>query len=298
MEHCKDSFELSADFKAQLSRSQTRYIDNRQPYLPDWDAEPIEQEDAPESDLPPEMELIDALYVEVKGERLKFFLVKSSIILVRQIREYIEVCEALKAIAFEVLDRLLKLIHTFNSRTYKLVLCAGAMRQVGLKAIAARHLSLSYSSVHFLDVCLPRLIEPFLEQIDSKRRKLLRNALESALKNIGDHQKSLHEKLVGIMESLIEAKCEELKKCSWVIERPGPNEPLEMKPDEPIFNLMKQTKKIHKVLTQYLGEHKRNAVFRQVTAYFASKFFGTLNVWWTKTADLFGIDCLLIRSLF
>merc|ERR1740123_2598112 len=30
------------------------------------------------------------------------------------------------------------------------------------------------------------------------------------------------------------------------------------------------------VLTQYLGDHKRNAVFRQVTAYFASKFFGTL----------------------
>jgi len=245
--------------------------------LPDWDAEPANDEDEDgTSEAPAEIEFVDTLHVEYKGERLKFFLVKTTILLVRQIREYVEVCESLKAIAPDVLDRLLQLVRNFNMRTYKLVLCAHAMKQVGLASISARHLSLAYSSIHFLDVCLPRLIEPFLEQIDSKRRKFLRNGLEGALKDIGNHQKELHEKLVGIMKSLIEMKCDELKKCPWVLERPGPDESLEMKPDEPVFNLMKQTKKMYKVLTQYLGDHKRNAVFRQVTAYFASKFFGTL----------------------
>jgi len=231
-----------------------------------WDDEDEEREG----------DTVDTLILESNGEDTRFRVVKTLIGMLGMMREYAEVAKSLPAIAPEVLSRLVKLVGNFNSRTYKLVLCAGAMQQVGLRSITARHLCVSFSCISLLEVCTPRLITPFFESTSKQRQqKLLKSTLEGNLSDLRDHQREIHKKLVGIMQDLVNSQCDELLRIDWVLHgtRPGPDEPIELRPDRPISMLMKRTKQMHKVLTNYLGDQKRTSIFSEVTSYFATKIF-------------------------
>eukprot|EP00494_Astrolonche_serrata_P031766 UN32035 len=157
-------------------------------------------------------------------------------------REYVEVAESLQAIRLEVLSRLIELIRTFNSRTCHLVLGAGAMTQVGLNSITARHLSVSFSCIALLECCLPRIIKSFqTEKLDaSNRKKILKSTLEKTLTDLREHQKDINQKLIGIMHSLIDDQCNQLQKSSWCLPNAviDPNKPIDLKPDKAISTLI------------------------------------------------------------
>lgn len=251
-----------------------------QKYNWDDDIEGDEDEENEEEDAA--KNLLEVLILEVEGEDMRFRLVKSCIGVLSMIREYVEVANALPAIAADVFGRLVKLIHVFNNRTYQLVLCAGAMTQVGLKSISSKHLSVSFSCISLLSCVLPRLIGPFIQTLDKSRGKILRSSLDRTKKDLDDHQREIHKKLVDVMKDLINDKCDAFLQLDWALNNKGKEGTLEFKPDEPISILMKRTKYVHKILTAYLGKQKRDAIFKEVTRYFATKLYGTLECLETK----------------
>ena len=72
--------------------------------------------------------------------------------------EYIECAGKLPPIAYDVENKLIELFTTFNSQTCQLVLGAGAMQRVNLKAITAKHLALAQQSISVL-FCSPLLLD-------------------------------------------------------------------------------------------------------------------------------------------
>ena len=76
------------------------------------------------------------LYVDGK----KFSVVNSELMLLKMLKEYLQLVEQLPAVNSEAVQRLVEILQMFNSISCHLVLGAGAKQFVQLKSITAKHL--------------------------------------------------------------------------------------------------------------------------------------------------------------
>ena len=92
----------------------------------------------------------------------------------------------------------------FNSRTCQLILGAGALQLVGLKTITTKNLALASRCLQVVVHYIPRVRRHFEERLQTKNGTMVKH-FDSVLKDYNDHITELANKLVFIMDNMLEA---------------------------------------------------------------------------------------------
>jgi len=203
------------------------------------------------------------------GIEERFRIVPSLLTLLSLVQEYVECAVQLQPIGTEVVEKMVSLVTTYNSRSCDLILGARAMEQVGLKRIQAKHLCLSSRCVYLLVQIMPKIENVLVDKLPRMHRTLIQQALNRIVKDLKKHREQTLKKIVSIIEKLAtQLVGEKLLSMSWNKEKSTPEaerkENLNLRPDEPVSKLMKHTKQLHKVLTNYLGPNQRDVLFKDI----------------------------------
>lgn len=196
---------------------------------------------------------------------LKFGLVRSTMILLKMISRYLECAEALPAVVSDVLNKLISLLQTFNSKSCELVLGAQAIKTAGLKNITVTHLALASQSLGLVASQVPVVRAALAQHLPKKHHVLLDNftAVQGDYK---DHQQEIFKKMVEIIEQLLRQAMGALLASPWAQGKEAPNAKLE----KPVRTLMKHTAAMHSRLSGLLDQRQRDDVFRRIAVVFST----------------------------
>ncbi|KAJ2277536.1 hypothetical protein J3F81_000895 [Coemansia sp. RSA 371] len=192
-----------------------------------------------------------------------FHVVGCSLVLVKTVVEYLQCGVSVAALAPDVLQRLVEIFKMFNSRTCQVVLGAGAMRSAGLKNISAKHLALASESLALCMELIPYVRECLRRAMAPSQEGLLVQ-LDRAAQDFTSHQHELHAKLVAIMTERADHHARTLCATEW--------DALDGAPPAPAMDaLVKEVRKLHKVLKRYLPAPVLRSVFAGIFAMYETK---------------------------
>ncbi|KAI9500209.1 Vps54-like protein-domain-containing protein, partial [Coemansia spiralis] len=134
--------------------------------------------------------------MHIGGE--SFHVVGCSLVLVKSVVEYLQCAVNIPMLVTDVLQRLVEVFKSFNSRTCQVVLGAGAMRSAGLKNISAKHIALASESLALCMELIP-YVKECLRHVMSSSQAVLLSQLDRTVNDFVNHQHELHRKLVTIM---------------------------------------------------------------------------------------------------
>ncbi|KAJ2891850.1 hypothetical protein IWW38_003450, partial [Coemansia aciculifera] len=197
-----------------------------------------------------------------------FHVVGCSLVLVKSVVEYLQCAVNIPMLATDVLQRLVEVLKSFNSRTCQVVLGAGAMRSAGLKNISAKHLALASESLSLCIELIPHVKE-CLRHVMSASQEVLLAQLDRAATDFTNHQAELHRKLVTIMTDRADYHARMLSATKWDDLGDGSSPPLV--PVPAMDGLVKEVRKLHKVLKRYLPPSALRSVFAQIFAMYEEK---------------------------
>jgi len=106
---------------------------------------------------PPTPRVEDYEVKSLQVDDKQYFVVASSLHMVRILKDYIEFVRGLPQMAMEVMQRLNNLLKMFNKQVFSLILGGGAAHQGILKKITAMNLSLCSQTCSFLSVLIPKV---------------------------------------------------------------------------------------------------------------------------------------------
>ncbi|KAJ2609325.1 hypothetical protein H4S08_004098 [Coemansia sp. RSA 1365] len=194
-----------------------------------------------------------------------FHVVGCSLVLMKSVVEYLQCAVSIPALATDILQRLVEVFKTFNSRSCQVVLGAGAMRSAGLKNISAKHLALASESLSLCMELIPHVRECLRRAMAAGQDTLL-SQLDRAADDFENHRVELHHKLVAIMAERANYHARALGAIRWD-ELGHSTQP----PVPPVEALVKEVRKLHKVLRRYLPPSTLRAVFEQIFAMYEPK---------------------------
>jgi len=214
-------------------------------------------------------------YLRVKGEM--FAVVGTVLLLMRMMADYCKCVRDIPTTVPEVLTKLVELLKTFNSRTCQLVMGAGALQLVGLKTISTKNLALASRSLQLALLLVSLIKRKYIDSWDSPseemngvagseskptsssqllgltktRRLTLTRQFNQLEKDYTDHIQLIHNKLVNIVETMLERDLE-----SWEAKAPVPS---------PCFrNIGKQLAKFHEAIVDLLPKSQIQTLFTQI----------------------------------
>ncbi|KAJ2393446.1 hypothetical protein H4S02_000199 [Coemansia sp. RSA 2611] len=194
---------------------------------------------------------------------MSFHAVGCSLVLVKTVVEYLQCGVSVAALAPDVLQRLVEIFKIFNSRTCQVVLGAGAMRSAGLKNISAKHLALASESLALCMELIPHVRE-CLRRVMAPTQEGLLAQLGRAVQDFISHQHELHAKLVEIMTDRADYHARMLGATDW--------DALDGAPPAPAMDaLVKEVRKLHKVLKRYLPPSVLRSVFAEIFSMYETK---------------------------
>ncbi|KAJ2516543.1 hypothetical protein H4217_004526 [Coemansia sp. RSA 1939] len=194
-----------------------------------------------------------------------FHVVGCSLVLVKSVVEYLQCAVSMPVLATDVLQRLVDMLKTFNSRTCQVVLGAGAMHSAGLKNISAKHIALASESLALCMELIPYSKE-CLRHVMARSQETLLQQLDRTTSDFGNHQQELHRKLVAIMTDRADYHARMLATTPW--DSLGDDA---QAPAAAMDALVKEVRKLHKVLRRYLPTAALRSVFAQIFAMYETK---------------------------
>ncbi|KAJ2392052.1 hypothetical protein GGI05_002781 [Coemansia sp. RSA 2603] len=194
-----------------------------------------------------------------------FHVVGCSLVLVKSVVEYLQCAVNIPMLVTDVLQRLVEVFKAFNSRTCQVVLGAGAMRSAGLKNISAKHLALASESLSLCMELIPYAKE-CLRHVMSPSQEVLLTQLDRTVNDFSNHQGELHRKLVTIMSDRADYHGRMLVAVKW-----DDLDPSTQPPVPAMDALVKEVRKLHKVLKRYLPTPALRSVFSQIFAMYEDK---------------------------
>ncbi|KAJ2161839.1 hypothetical protein GGF46_001147 [Coemansia sp. RSA 552] len=201
--------------------------------------------------------------MHIGGE--SFHVVGCSLVLVKSVAEYLQCAVSIPVLAADVLQRLVEILKSFNSRSCQVVLGAGAMRSAGLKNISAKHLALASEALSLCMELIPYIKECLRHVLPASQEALL-SQLDRASSDFANHQKELHSKLVAIMTERADYHTRMLNATAW--------DSLDHSAQPPVpamDSLVKEVRKLHKVLKKYLPQAALRSVFAQIFDMYEAK---------------------------
>ncbi|KAJ2466703.1 hypothetical protein GGI02_004284 [Coemansia sp. RSA 2322] len=139
------------------------------------------------------------------------------------------------------------------------------MRSAGLKNISAKHLALASESLSLCMALIPHVKE-CLRHVMSPSQTVLLAQLDRATTDFVNHQNELHRKLVAIMTDRADYHARMLTATNW-----DELDPSAQPPVPAMDALVKEVRKLHKVLKRYLPPTPLRSVFAQIFAMYEGK---------------------------
>lgn len=201
-------------------------------------------------------------YLFANGE--KYVVVGTALILLKLVVEYCEFVDKLPCAAPEILNRLVELLKTFNSRTCQLILGAGALHLVGLKTISTRNLGLASRCLQLMMSYFPLVKSHFYTRLHSKQLNMIKH-FEHLYKDYRDHIAEISVKLVSIMDTVLQGILNK-----YEVKFTPPSQTFEL--------LLKQTTRFYEAISDLLPEEQVESILRQFHLNFARNFKRQLNV--------------------
>ncbi|VDI22077.1 vacuolar protein sorting-associated protein 54 [Mytilus galloprovincialis] len=190
----------------------------------------------------------------LKVEEQNFTVVGTVLLLLKMMVEYCQCVDDIPSAAPDLLTRLVDLLKIFNSRTCQLVLGAGALQLVGLKTISTRNLALASRCLQLIVYFMPKVRQHFEDRLISKNKTMLKH-LDQANKDYNDHINEITNKLVSVMESVIQAQL-----VRWEVKAPMPSQCFRA--------ICKQISKMHEAVIDILPLNQIQDLFSRINSSF------------------------------
>ena len=179
----------------------------------------------------------------------KFILPESALAALSGIAKLESLATTIPSLNSDVAFVMLDYLKLFNSRSYQLILGAGATRSAGLKNITTKHLALAYQALSFISTLIPYIRE-FIRRQPTPPAGVLVD-FDKVKRLYHEHQTGIQDKLIEIMTSRSRTHVNSMKKLDWdhlanktSSSGSGANAYLE--------TLTKETSTLHRVLSKHL----------------------------------------------
>ena len=116
-------------------------------------------------------------------------MVGTVVLLLRMLGEYVALTDKLPLsmnISGDILQKVVELLRMFNSRTFQLVLGAGAIQVAGLRAITSKNLILSSRCLQLVTLFIPVIYDDLVKKLSAKQSHLAKN-FDSLLRDYDIH---------------------------------------------------------------------------------------------------------------
>lgn len=189
----------------------------------------------------------------------KQFVVTSTLLLVIKIVvEYCQCVVDIPVMSKDILTKTVENLKKFNEGTCQLVLLAGAIKNIGLKTITAKHLGIASQSLSAVLELLPWVRSIFVVHLP-KTQHLLLDQVNNLETDIQDHINQIFSKLINIMGDVYRSHLQ-----NWQPKPPTPS--------PAISTVTRQTIKLHEALCSILQPSEIQTVFRGVFCLFRKYF--------------------------
>ena len=189
----------------------------------------------------------------------KRYIVTSTLLIVIKILiEYCQCVVDIPVMSKDILTKTVENLKHFNEGTCHLVLKAGAIKNIGLKTITAKHLGIASQSLSVVLQLLPWVRNIFTAHLP-KTQHLLLDQINNLETDIQDHMNQIFSKLINIMGDVYRSSLH-----NWQPKPPTPSHSITV--------VTRQTIKLHEALASLLQPSEIQLVFRGVFCLFRKYF--------------------------
>ena len=193
-------------------------------------------------------------YLVLNGN--KYVVTSTLLLVIKMIVEYCQCVVDIPVMSKDILTKTVENLKHFNETTCQLVLRAGAMKNIGLKSITAKHLGVASQTLNVILEIVPWIRDIFKKNIHQHR---LLDQLENLETDIQDHINQIFSKLINIMGDVYRTSFS-----SWQPKPPTPS--------PCITTVTRQTIKLHEALKSVLQPSEIYTVFKGVFCLFRKYF--------------------------
>ncbi|CCX06200.1 Vps54-like protein-domain-containing protein [Pyronema domesticum] len=189
----------------------------------------------------------------------KFILPQSGLLVLRDIESYLRLVTLAPALLPDLASHILDFLRLFNSRTFQLILGAGATRSAGLRSITTKHLALSSQALSIITTIIPFILAT-LSRISPPSAQNLAVDFEKLRKSTGEYQNEIHSKLVSIMADRARSHANIMRSLDWDHEWQGEREKYWVEV------ICRETGVLYKVLNKHLPVEQVRGIMGPVFA--------------------------------
>lgn len=206
----------------------------------------------------------------VEGQ--KFILPESGLLVLREIEAYLRLVVTMPGMSQELGSSILDFLRLFNSRTFQLILGAGATRSAGLRSITTKHLAMASQALSIITTIIPYIRETLRRHTPPHvaPASALATDFDKLKRATQEYQDEIHNKLISIMGDRARLHVTTMTNLDWDDEWHGAEGKYYMDV------LCRETGVLYKVLNKHLPlEQVRGImapVFRDYTARLSEGF--------------------------
>ncbi|KAI5780904.1 Vps54-like protein-domain-containing protein [Geopyxis carbonaria] len=171
----------------------------------------------------------------------KFLLPESGLLVLRELESYLRLIILMPTSTSELSTSILDFLKLFNSRTFQLILGAGATRSAGLKSITTKHLAMASQAQSIVIALIPYIREAIRRHSGTAPPA----DFDRLKRTTQEYQNEIHGKLVSIMSDRARSHVNTMKKMDWDSEWTGEASKYYMEV------LCKETGVLYKVLNKH-----------------------------------------------
>ncbi|KAI5854333.1 Vps54-like protein-domain-containing protein [Tricharina praecox] len=142
----------------------------------------------------------------------KFILPESGLLVLTEIESYLRLVVNMPGVTQELGSNILQFLQLFNSRTFQLILGAGATRSAGLKSITTKHLAMASQALSIITTIIPYIREALRRHSSSPN---LVADFDKLKRTTQEYQDEIHGKLISIMSDRARTHVATMKKMNW-----------------------------------------------------------------------------------
>lgn len=205
----------------------------------------------------------------------KFILPESGLLVLREIEAYLRLVVMMPGMTQELGSSILDFLKLFNSRTFQLILGAGATRSAGLRSITTKHLAMASQALSIITTIIPYIRETLRRHTPPHiASSSLATDFDKIKRATQEYQDEIHNKLISIMSDRARTHVVTMKKQNWDEEWVGEEGKYY------IDTLCRETGVLYKVLNKHLPiEQVRGImgpVFKDYTGRLVEGFGGSV----------------------
>ncbi|KAF8537050.1 Vps54-like protein-domain-containing protein [Trichophaea hybrida] len=177
----------------------------------------------------------------------KFILPESGLLVLREIEAYLRLVVMMPGMTQELGSSILDFLKLFNSRTFQLILGAGATRSAGLRSITTKHLAMASQALSIITTIIPYIRETLRRHTPPHTTSSsLATDFDRLKRATQEYQDEIHNKLISIMGDRARTHVITMKKQNWDEEWVGEEGKYY------IDTLCRETGVLYKVLNKHL----------------------------------------------